>query len=151
MEYGGIYMKKLFDTVKNGATTMSGLLAFLIPNAGRDAVLTLIVWGAYWVIRFLRELLNAQWTLQPLLRNLAVRLSWGLALDILWAQINTNPQKTTPWWLNWVPVAWQFHPIPGWRVLLVILTGWAFYDALKTRNFSSAKKGISDLWKSLKP
>ncbi len=120
-------MKNLFSNIKPVA-----LVEFLVPNAGRDVILTVLAWAAYWVVRFIRTLLKKRWTLQAIVKNgFAKPLTWGVVFDILWGAI-AGQGHTAPWWLNWIPVAWHWGPVPI-RALCLILLVLAFYDAFTIR------------------
>lgn len=111
-----------------------GFVQNLFPEAGKDVILAIVAWMAYWAVRIARTLLKQEWPLQGVIkRNLAIPLTQGIALDILWEVLNTDHARRAPIYLNWVPVAWRLAPW-GWvRPLCVLIILFTFGDVIIAR------------------
>lgn len=122
------------------------VLTFLFNNTARDAFVCGAAWAVYWVVRTIRTAFHARWGVQGLIRsNLAVPLSWGLGLDLIWGLVrgegpNGNPVQP-PWWLNWSPVIWAIGPWWG-KVLVILGVGVAFVNALLARLHVGGSGGL---------
>lgn len=119
-------MKKIIAAIQN--LGLVGAVQYLFPEAGKDAVVTIVAWVAYWAVRIVRTILKKRWTLQGLIkRRFASPLSFGLALDVLWEVLNTNHTRKAPWYLNWVPVVWvnlHWWWVKPLCILIILLTFW---------------------------